>query len=328
MKGTHGAITDAAGNKWTITRGGQVAVNGRADPTTANVIELAYVNGMIWQENSSKLWWGETRANASWAPSAGTATSPLPATPTPAPTPSPTPAPTPTASPNNTMVLAGASSAITDASGNKWTITPTGQVAVNGVADQTTANVTELAYVNKQVWQENASNLWWSKSDPTESWSFGYGTSTSPLPAPVTIAARTTSATVSQSQVSVVATAGTHMVFVKGSGDVLSLAGGANTITDTGGGNTYILPAAGKGTNSFTSNILTIGDTLDLKPALAATDWNGSASTLSNYLKVTGSAQGATLSIAATSGGTGVAIATISGATTTNLSSLLAHAIT
>ncbi|MEA2787705.1 MAG: hypothetical protein QOG73_111, partial [Acetobacteraceae bacterium] len=69
-------------------------------------------------------------------------------------------------------------------------------------------------------------------------------------------------------------------------------------------------------------------DTLDLKPALAATDWNGAASTLSKYLTVTDSAQGATLSIAATSGGTGVAIASINGATTATLASLLAHSIT
>ena len=66
----------------------------------------------------------------------------------------------------------------------------------------------------------------------------------------------------------------------------------------------------------------------DLKPALAATDWNGAASTLSKYLTVADSAKGATLSIAATSGGAGVAIATIDGATTTNLTGLLAHAIT
>ena len=26
-------------------------------PPTANVIELAYVNGVVWQEHSQKLWW-------------------------------------------------------------------------------------------------------------------------------------------------------------------------------------------------------------------------------------------------------------------------------
>ncbi len=184
------------------------------------------------------------------------------------PPPPPPPPPTVTASPNDTMVLAGSAAAITDAAGNKWTITSAGQVAVNGVADTTTGHVTELAYVGKAVWQENTSNLWWGKTSPTAAWAPGAGTSTSPLPAPITIASGTTSATVSQSQVSVVATAGNHMLFLSGSGDIVSLSGGTDTITDTGKRNTYMIPSAGKGTDTFTSNILTSGDTLDLKTAL------------------------------------------------------------
>ena len=319
VTGTSAAIVDASGNKWTITGGGQVAINGAADTTTGNVIELAYVNGTIWQQNTSKLWWGETTPNAAWSPQAGTATSPLPATPPPTPTPPPTSA-------NDTMVLAGASTAIVDASGNKWTITGSGQVAVNGTADTTTANVSELAYVNKQVWQENASQLWWGKASPSAAWAPDAGTATSPLPAPISLTAA--SATVSASQVSVVATAGAHMLFLNASGDVVSLSGGAETVTDSGAANTYILPAAGHGSVSFTSNILTTADVLDLKPALAATNWNGAAATLANYLTVSDQASGATLSIAATSGGAGVAIASIAGASSANLGSLLAHAIT
>ena len=283
---------------------------------TADNSYIAYVNGTLWQENASSLWWSWT--GTGWSSGAGTSTSPLPAA----------PPPKPTASANDTMVLAGSAAAITDASGNTWSITGGGQVAVNGVADTTTANVTELAYVNNQVWQENSANLWWGKTSPAAAWAPAAGTATSPLPAPITIASGTASITVTQSQVSVVATAGTHLVFIKGSGDIVSLTGGADTITDSGSTNTYILPASGKGSDAFTSNILTTGDTLDLKPALAATNWNGSASTLSNYLTVTDSAKGATLSIAATSGGTGVAIGSISGATTATLTSLLAHSIT
>jgi Cellulase (glycosyl hydrolase family 5) len=66
-----------------------------------------------------------------------------------------TPTPTPTPSANDTVVKAGSTAAITDASGNLWTITSGGQVAVNGAADTTTANVVEIAYVNGVVWQEN-----------------------------------------------------------------------------------------------------------------------------------------------------------------------------
>jgi hypothetical protein len=311
LAGATGSLTDASGNTWTIVAG-VVDENGAAAGYSANVAEIAYVNATIWQENTSSSWWSWN--GTAWS-GPGTTTSPLPAAP-----------PIVTASPNDTMVLAGSTAAITDASGNAWTITASGQVAVNGIADTTTANVTELAYVNKQVWQENASNLWWGKTAPTAAWA--PGTSTSPLPAPVTIASGTTSSTVSQSEVSIVATAGTHILFLKGSGDIVNLSGGAETITDTGGGNTFILPAAGKGTDSFTCNILAIGDTLDLKPALAATNWNGSASTLSKYLTVTDTTAGATLSIAKTSGGAGVLIGSISGNTTASLTSLLAHSIT
>ncbi|HET6609736.1 MAG TPA: hypothetical protein VFG62_23905, partial [Rhodopila sp.] len=249
-------------------------------------------------------------------------------TPTPTPTPAATPTATPTPSPNDTMVLAGSSGSVTDAGGNAWTITSGGQVAVNGTADMTTANVTELAYVNGNVWQENSANLWWSKTSPTAAWGPAAGTSTSPLPAPITIGAGESSATVSQSQVSVVATSGTHMLFLSGQGDIVTLTGGADTVTDSGSGNTYVLPAAGKGSVAFTNNVLTINDTLDLKPALAATTWNGSSSTLGSYLTVSDSASGATLSIANAAGGTGTVIATIGGATNASLQTVLAHAIT
>lgn len=87
-----------------------------------------------------------------------------------------------TPSANNTVVMAGSNAAITDTSGNKWTITASGQIAVNGVADTTTAAVKELAYVNGIVWQENSANLWWGKTTPGAAWSPGAGTAVSPLP--------------------------------------------------------------------------------------------------------------------------------------------------
>ncbi len=109
---------------------------------------------------------------------------------------------------------------------------------------------------------------------------------------------------------------------------MLLLKGSGAAARPSGSGHSYVLPVAGSGAEIFTTNILTRGDTLDLRTALAATNWNGSASTLTNYLTVADLAQGATLSISATSGGSGVAIATIDGTATATLSSLLAHSIT
>jgi hypothetical protein len=57
-----------------------------------------------------------------------------------------------------------------------------------------------------------------------------------------------------------------------------------------------------------------VGDILDLTTPLAATAWNKSASALSKYRTATDSAQSATPSISAISGGSGEAIATIDGA--------------
>jgi hypothetical protein len=315
-----GSFVDSAGNVYKLTTGDVATENGAAMAGGSGTGAMEYYNGTVYgQDLSSGAWY--TWYGTGWS---AAATAPPP--PTPPPTPTPTPAPTPTLSANDPVVLLGSSAAITDAGGNKWTITGGGQVAVNGTTDANTQSVTELAYVSGKVWQENANGLWWGKTSPTDSWSPSTGTAISPLS--ITIAANQASAAVSQSQVSINATSGNHIVFIKGSGDTINLSGGTNTITDTGGGNTYVIPAAGKGYDTFSSNVLTSGDTLDLRAALAATNWNGSASSLPNYLAVTNASQGVVLSVAPTSGGMGVAIATINGATGTTLSSLLAHALT
>jgi hypothetical protein len=168
LVGSGGSITDAQGNVWTITATGQVAVNGQVDPTTANVTHLAYVNGLVWQENTEDLWWSKTSPTAQWSPTYGTATAPLPID----------------VSRNETVIGAPAAGSpipeITDKGGNTWSIV-NGQVTVNGAIDPTTANVVELAYVNGQIWQENTQGLWWSKSAPADAWAPTYGTAKIPI---------------------------------------------------------------------------------------------------------------------------------------------------
>ncbi|PPQ29489.1 right-handed parallel beta-helix repeat-containing protein [Rhodopila globiformis] len=118
------------------------------------------------------------------------------------------------------------------------------------------------------------------------------------------------------------------MLFISGSQDTVDLTGGGSTVTDTGGGNTFVLPSSGTQGATFTSDILNLGDKLDLRSALAATDWNGSADTLSHYMSVTTSSNDASINLASTSGGPGTTIATISGAASLDLNTMLAHAIT
>ena len=168
VKGTIGSITDSQGNVWAINSNAVVTVNGVVSTPTANVIELAYVNGVVWQENSQKLWWAWE--SGSWTPYGGTSTNPL-------------------ASPSGTVVQ-GTSGHITDNQGNVWAINSQAVVTVNGVVSTSTANVIELAYVNGVVWQENSQKLWWAWE--SGSWTPYGGTSISPLPSTTTTTTTTT----------------------------------------------------------------------------------------------------------------------------------------
>jgi cellulase (glycosyl hydrolase family 5) len=51
-----GALYDYGGNTWTLSRG-VVYENGQKAGYSANVVELAFVNGRIYQENSAGGWW-------------------------------------------------------------------------------------------------------------------------------------------------------------------------------------------------------------------------------------------------------------------------------
>jgi hypothetical protein len=74
-----------------------------------------------------------------------------------------------TASPEGTVVMAGAGGTIVDAGGNAWTLPA--QLAVNNTTDQTTRNVAKLAFVGGKVWQQNAAGNWYSKGQPSDTWS-------------------------------------------------------------------------------------------------------------------------------------------------------------
>jgi hypothetical protein len=77
MAPTENILVDAAHHVWGIDAKGIITVDGVEDPTTGGVIELAFVGGLVWQENTAKLWWSKTAPTAAWLPAAGTATAPL-----------------------------------------------------------------------------------------------------------------------------------------------------------------------------------------------------------------------------------------------------------
>jgi hypothetical protein len=233
------------------------------------------------------------------------------------------PAPTPASIISQITTTSGGT--LTDASGGKWTLSSGGVVSQNGTAVPGGSGTASVALMNKVIYaQDAATKSWFTYSTTNHIWA----ASAAPVATQVNIVADQTSATISASHVYVSATSGNHMVFISGSGDAVALSGGNNKITDTGSGNAYVIPAAGKGYDTFTSNVMASGNFLDLRTALAATNWNHASTTLSAYLSVTNTTAGAVLSIAPTSGGIAAGIATINGATGSSLSSLLAHALT
>ncbi len=337
-------ITDTAGNTWGLTSGGQVAINGTADTSTANVTELAYVGGDIFQENASNLWWGEANPGDGWNINPGAAASPLPSF---------------TPSPANT-VISTVGPMITDAAGNTWAITSGGQVAINGSADTTTANVTKLAYEGGDIYQENSQNLWWGEAAPGGGWTINPGAATSPLPTITLNQATNPSPNIAVSN-TMINGKGTFALLLGGSADTVSLTGGnekvtltggnntvttgsgkdtyiisskgnvinagsgTNTMTDnSAGGNTFVMPAIGKGNDILAGSIS--ADTVDFKAALAATTWDGKSADVGSYLSVVTSGKNAIVDLSKTAGGSHSAIATIVGGAGQTLTTLLTHA--
>jgi hypothetical protein len=72
----NGSLTDGGGNYFTITSTGAVDMNGAPLGYTAAVIDATVVNGHLWQQNSTGLWWEYTgNPLAPWT-GLGTSTSP------------------------------------------------------------------------------------------------------------------------------------------------------------------------------------------------------------------------------------------------------------
>ena len=116
--------------------------------------------------------------------------------------------------------------------------------------------------------------------------------------------------------------AGDDTIRFSGSGNTIDAGGGNNQLEDSGNNNTIVLPGTGQGYDNILGWVTQNGDSFDLRPALAQTSWNGSTSTLGNYVQVSMSGDNAIVSIG------GTAVATLNDATNTSLSSFLAHAIT
>jgi len=68
-------LCDGSGNVWAIAADGTMTMNGQTVQYSARVIELAYVDHVLWQENADQLWWAWS--GGAWTPTDGTSTPPL-----------------------------------------------------------------------------------------------------------------------------------------------------------------------------------------------------------------------------------------------------------
>lgn len=136
------AIVDSSLNAWALV-GGQVAHNGTVDTATSNVSLLLYWNKVLYQENTSKLWWYWN--GTGWTAATGD--------------------PRIASESASGTTVTSSSGSIIDSAGTKWTLvssTTSGmQAAKNATVDTTTANITLLLYWNHLVYQQNSAGGWW-----------------------------------------------------------------------------------------------------------------------------------------------------------------------
>ena len=125
--------------------------------------------------------------------------------------------------------------------------------------------------------------------------------------------------------------AGADEIRIAGSGNVVNAGSGWNTIADSGSGNTIVLPKAGQGTDAIYGYVLQQNDTLDMRSLLAATRWNGSAATLTDFIHISApDGVDAVISVipSGATGGASYHVATVYGAGPVSLATVLAHSLT
>jgi hypothetical protein len=120
------------------------------------------------------------------------------------------------------------------------------------------------------------------------------------------------------------------VIVLSGSGNKVNASGGTNRITDNGPNDKVVIPAAGVGRDNIYGTVLSNGDTLDLRAALAATSWDGKASDLGTYLTgVIGGNGDFQLRLRDATSGTRSIIADLHNyGQSTTLSEVLAHCLT
>lgn len=66
-----GTIVDSIGDNWTISLAGKVVLNGTPIASTANVVLMSYVNGVVWQKNQAGQWYSIGAPNGAFVTLSG-----------------------------------------------------------------------------------------------------------------------------------------------------------------------------------------------------------------------------------------------------------------
>jgi Ca2+-binding RTX toxin-like protein len=119
--------------------------------------------------------------------------------------------------------------------------------------------------------------------------------------------------------------AGNDTIRIAGSGNVIDAGSGSNRIEDSGSGNTLVMP--GKGLDDVFGYVLQQNDSIDLRAALKGTAWDGQQSTLARFLHVGMSGNDAVIKISATASGAVIATMDLHDSGPLTLAGLLAHAM-
>jgi hypothetical protein len=124
--------------------------------------------------------------------------------------------------------------------------------------------------------------------------------------------------------------AGDDTIRIAGSGNTIDAGAGNNHLEDSGSNNTIVLPGAGHGNDDIFGWVTQNGDTFDLRPLLAQTQWNGDRGSIGNYVQVNMGGDSAVITVdpSGTPGGGSYNVATLHASGAMDLSALLAHAIT
>lgn len=261
--------------------------------------------------------------------------------------------------------------AFTDATGNVWTIRASDDwVLENGAQTNEGGGTGAIQYANGTVYAQDAASGTWYDWVNNAQWVQATtqppaNTTAGASPTTLTLTPTQTAAvTISESNLDVVATAGAHTVTVNGTGNVVTLAGGtetisallghntittgsgndkitfagsgnkidagtgANTLADQGSGNTIVMASIGS-KDTISGKMLSNGDKLDFTNALKGTNWDGLATDLDGYLKVSSDGAGGSLvKMSSTMGGSMSTIADLQGVGRISLSTLLIHSLT